>query len=154
MKASTDKRLAELANKIHTTDTTIDELDERLKSELSGLQNSIQEHRDATKLKFGETDKRHGAMISRCDDLKKDIQYVKEDLEYYKNNLTKADTGNSNSITSNQKRRWEGRQIYFRRHAQTNRGDEEIVHQQAARSANRADQRHSRFREKNVQQRQ
>jgi|JI6StandDraft_1071083.scaffolds.fasta_scaffold22341_2 phage shock protein A len=98
MKASTDKRLAELANKIHTTDTTIDELDERLKSELSGLQNSIQEHRDATKLKFGETDKRHGAMISRCDDLKKDIQYVKEDLEYYKNNLTKADTGNSNSI--------------------------------------------------------
>jgi phage shock protein A len=98
MKASTDKRLAELANKIHTTDTTVDELDERLKSELSGLQNSIQEHRDATKLKFGETDKRHGAMISRCGDLKKDIQYVKEDLEYYKNNLTKADTGNSNSI--------------------------------------------------------
>jgi hypothetical protein len=47
------------------------------------------------KTKLTELEKKQNVTNSKCDEMRKDIQYVKEDLEYYKNNLIKTESGGS-----------------------------------------------------------
>lgn len=62
------------------------------------MQTTLQEQKETIKGKFSESDKRHNVLNAKHDELRKEVQYLKEDLEYYKNNFTKVDTAGSGSL--------------------------------------------------------
>lgn len=90
-----NKELPPLNDGIVELKARLDAMDERLSTDISRQQEEMDKFVAAQQEKFINVDKKHNTNNSKIEDLRKDLQYLKEDLEYYKGSVTKTESVHS-----------------------------------------------------------